>query len=119
MTAPEVDALAVQDMLDKLLEIEQLLAGNIELPYSDRKTQYAVFYCLAIIGEASSRLSEDSRKLSPNTPWRRIKDMRNRLLHGYDNVTLPIVWETIQHDLPQLKVEMLQLQAALDLRNTP
>ena len=32
--------------------------------------------------------------------------MRNRLIHGYDDVDLVIVWETIQHDLPPLIAQL-------------
>jgi uncharacterized protein with HEPN domain len=28
--------------------------------------------------------------------------MRNRLIHGYFDVNLDIVWETVQNDLPPL-----------------
>jgi hypothetical protein len=32
--------------------------------------------------------------------------MRNRLIHGYFDVNLDVVWETISHDLPQLLAEI-------------
>jgi uncharacterized protein with HEPN domain len=28
--------------------------------------------------------------------------MRNKLIHGYFNVNLDIIWETVNEDLPQL-----------------
>ncbi len=28
--------------------------------------------------------------------------MRNRLIHGYDEVSLTIVWDVVQHDIPAL-----------------
>jgi len=33
--------------------------------------------------------------------------MRNRLIHGYFDINLDIVWETIQTDLPEL-IESLE-----------
>ena len=35
-------------------------------------------------------------------PWRDIIGMRNRLSHGYFDVNLDIVWETVQTDIPQI-----------------
>ncbi|MXW79189.1 MAG: DUF86 domain-containing protein [Gemmatimonadetes bacterium] len=33
--------------------------------------------------------------------------MRNRLVHGYDDVSLKILWDTINNDLPPL-IEQLR-----------
>ena len=37
-----------------------------------------------------------------------MRAMRNRLIHGYANVNLRVVWDTVQEDLPGLleKIEM-------------
>ena len=32
--------------------------------------------------------------------------MRNRLVHGYDQVDLDVLWDTIEHDLPPLVSEL-------------
>jgi uncharacterized protein with HEPN domain len=29
--------------------------------------------------------------------------MRDRIIHGYDNVDLEIVWEVVKRDIPQIK----------------
>lgn len=36
-------------------------------------------------------------------------DMRNRLIHGYDEVSLIIVWDVIQHDIPALIAQLQSL----------
>lgn len=40
---------------------------------------------------------------TPEIPWRDISDMRNRLIHGYDQISWKLVWETVKNDLPPLK----------------
>jgi uncharacterized protein with HEPN domain len=35
-------------------------------------------------------------------PWKAIAGMRDRLLHGYDDVDLDLVWKTVDEDLPPL-----------------
>jgi uncharacterized protein with HEPN domain len=32
-----------------------------------------------------------------------IVGMRNRLVHGYDQVDLDVLWDTIEYDLPEKK----------------
>jgi uncharacterized protein with HEPN domain len=55
-----------------------------------------------VIGEAASRLSENTRETSPNVPWHEIIAMRNRLVHGYFAVDLDILWTVVNDDLPEL-----------------
>jgi uncharacterized protein with HEPN domain len=57
---------------------------------------------IEIIGEAASKISEDTRLHHNNIPWQDIVDMRNRLIHGYFDVNVKLVWNTIKNDLPSL-----------------
>ena len=54
------------------------------------------------MGEAAARISEPFREQHPDLPWRQVIGMRNRLIHGYDDIVLSVVWEVIQNDLPKL-----------------
>lgn len=72
---------------------------------ADKRTQQAVILNIIVIGEAASRvLGEypDFAARHPAIPWRGIKGMRNRLAHGYFDINLDIVWETVRSALPQL-----------------
>ena len=40
---------------------------------------------------------------------RKIVDVRNRIIHGYDSVSDDIIWGIIIRNLPILKVEVEQL----------
>ncbi|MEQ1894314.1 MAG: HepT-like ribonuclease domain-containing protein [Planctomycetota bacterium] len=40
--------------------------------------------------------------------------LRNRLIHGYFNVNLDIVWDTVKQDLPGLIEVLERLLARLD-----
>ncbi|MBI3828509.1 MAG: DUF86 domain-containing protein [Planctomycetes bacterium] len=39
--------------------------------------------------------------------------MRNRFVHGYDTVDLDVLWQTIQHDVPDL-IKALEQAVAFD-----
>ena len=57
---------------------------------------------LEIIGEAANGVSLTFRDRFPHIPWRKMAGLRNRLIHGYFDVNLDIVWDTILEDLPPL-----------------
>jgi len=99
-----------RDILDGIIEIEAFVKG---LDYSnfktDRKTILAVIRDIEVIGEAAKNISRVIRKKYPEIPWKDIVGMRDKLIHGYFGIDLEILWETIQKDLPQLKIHILKL----------
>lgn len=71
----------------------------------DKRTQQAVVMSLVIIGEAATKLMDsnaDYVQAHPELPWRSMRGMRNRIAHGYFEINLEVVWETVQTALPQL-----------------
>lgn len=69
---------------------------------ADARTQAAILYYIAVIGEAVKRLSPDFRSQHPDIPWTDIAGMRDKVIHQYDRVKLDVVWNTIQQDIPEL-----------------
>jgi uncharacterized protein with HEPN domain len=61
-----------------------------------------VVKCLEIIGEAASRVGEETRADCPDVPWIQIVGMRNRLVHAYFDIDLEQVWKTVESDLEPL-----------------
>ena len=55
-----------------------------------------------IIGEAATRVSETTRDRHSIIPWPKIIGMRNRLVHGYDQIDLEVLWQTLEQDLKPL-----------------
>ena len=68
----------------------------------DRMLALALVRSIEIIGKAGARVSAQGRAEVPRIPWTEIVAMRNRLIHGYFDVDLDIVWETTQKVLPPL-----------------
>ena len=72
---------------------------------ADKRTQQAVVMNLIIIGEAASKLMDVHAEFTqryPQVPWRSMRGMRNRIAHGYFDIDLNVVWNTVQEDLPAL-----------------
>lgn len=76
---------------------------------ADPRTQPAVVLNLIIIGEAATRLLQNHAAFVeryPQLPWRSMKGMRNRIAHGYFDINLDMVRETVQTALPELLAQL-------------
>ncbi|MFU8787416.1 MAG: DUF86 domain-containing protein [Methylobacter sp.] len=98
------------DYLGHMLEAAKLAHGYIEGMdkddfLADTRTQQAVILNLVIIGESATQLLQnygDFLEHYPDIPWRNMKGMRNRIAHGYFDINIQVVWETVRIALPQL-----------------
>lgn len=97
------DLTYVLDILIAARRVQEYMSG-MDRPTFDQdiKTQDAVIRRIEIIGEATRRLSQEFRAAHPDIPWQDMAGMRSRLIHGYDEVSLNLVWDVIQHDIPAL-----------------
>jgi uncharacterized protein with HEPN domain len=71
----------------------------------DKRTQQAVIMSLIIIGEAATKVMDSYAEFTQahtQVPWRSMRGMRNRIAHGYFDINLEVVWETVQTALPEL-----------------
>lgn len=81
---------------------------------ADDMMQDAVIRNLEIVGEAARRILEECPAFAgqhPEVPWRTIYAMRNRLSHGYLEVNLEIVWDTVRQSLPELERQVRRILA--------
>jgi len=78
---------------------------------ADEFTQSAIIRQLEIAGEAAGRLSEEFRQSHPELEARRLRALRNVLIHGYADVDLETVWDVVRHDLPALQQQLLSAEA--------
>jgi uncharacterized protein with HEPN domain len=80
----------------------------------DGRTRDAVERCLERICEAAFRLGNSAVELVPEQPWHDIRGMGDWFRHAYDRVDLETVWDTVQNDLPALRIDAER--ALADLR---
>lgn len=69
---------------------------------NDLKTISACVFSLSQIGELVSRLDVEFVEANNQIPWRKIKGMRNRIVHDYEGIQLNIVWDVLVDFLPEL-----------------
>ncbi|HNS45580.1 MAG: hypothetical protein DCC56_06515 [Anaerolineae bacterium] len=100
----------VYDMLESAQAILGYMAGKTWEEFSkDALLQDAVVRRLEIIGEAAGRVSAETQKKYSYIPWMAMRGTRNRVIHGYDNVQLDIIWDIVQDDLPGLINELQKI----------
>lgn len=71
----------------------------------DKRTQQAIIMSLIILGEAATKIMDSYPEFSQanaEIPWRSMHGMRNRIAHGYFDINLDVVWDTVQIALPVL-----------------
>ncbi|MCK5241842.1 DUF86 domain-containing protein [bacterium] len=88
-------------MLDHALEALEMVCGKKRKDLdNDRKLNLSLVRLLEIIGEAAGRISREDQKQYPDIPWPEVISLRNRLIHGYDQVDFDILWEVLTKDIP-------------------
>ncbi len=100
----------IEDILDAMEKAEILLnEASYEQFAADFRINFAVVRALEIIGEAAKRLPMSVRESYPGIPWRNMAGMRDRIVHGYDSINLPIVWRVVKTDIPDLEPSIRQI----------
>ncbi len=100
-----------QAATDACLYVEGMDKGGF---LADKRTQQATIMNLIIVGEAATKIMDrfpEFVELHPEIPWHGMRGMRNRIAHGYFDINLDIVWETIQTALPDLLEQLSSLPA--------
>jgi len=101
------DNVRIRHILDAAREAIRFTDNRIRTDLdTDRKLNLSLVRLLEIIGEAARGISEEFRQNHPDLPWNKMVGMRDRLIHGYFDVNLDVVWETITEDLPTLVAQL-------------
>ena len=111
MSLDEIDRL--RHMRDAAMAALTLAAGKGRADLdNDLMFQFAVVRAIEIIGEAAARMADATRDAHPEIPWSNMIGMRNRLVHGYFDVDLDVVWKTVDGHLAPLVAALDVLIAA-------
>ena len=108
----------ITDYLGHMLEAIRLASSYVDgLDYdgflADRRTQQAVILNIVVIGEAATRLAAEHPEFIQrfaDVPWKSMRGMRNRMAHGYFDIDLAIVWQTVHSSLPELASRLIEIR---------
>ena len=105
-------SVALRQMLDHAREAlamaEGKTRGDLDI---NRMLNLALTKLLEITGEAANRVRSDEQTRYPQIPWPQLIGLRNRLVHGYDQVDLDILWQILTRDLLPLVKELEKIVA--------
>ena len=118
MSADREPQLRLKDMRDAARKILERTSAGRERFMSDELLQVWVIHHLEIIGEAASSVDPRTRRTHPEIDWVAASYMRNRLIHGYFDIDLDIVWETVERDVPMLLGQVMAVLEALGCDTT-
>lgn len=69
---------------------------------ADKKTQAAVERELITLGEAANRVAAEFKAQNPEVPWKRLAQIRNFYVHGYERLKPEDVWGTAKRFVPRV-----------------
>jgi len=70
---------------------------------------YGYVKLVEIIGEATYKLTKEYREAHPDIPWKMMEGMRHVLVHDYYCISPSKLWDTVNIDIPDLKLKMEKL----------
>lgn len=76
---------------------------------NDQTLKRAWVRSLEIIGEAVKQLPPNFRTDYPEIEWRKIAEMRDKLIHNYFGVDYDIVWDAVINEIPHLEQKIMQI----------
>jgi uncharacterized protein with HEPN domain len=103
----KTDAVRLHHILDSAREAVAFCHGRARGDLeADRQLGLSVVHLLEIVGEAARSVSADLRAAHPEIARAKMAGMRDRLIHGYFDVNLDVVWKTVQEDSPPLITQL-------------
>ncbi len=100
-------ALFVADIQQACDKISGYVSGlSFEEFQADSRTVDAVVRNLEIIGEAARAIPVEMKQDRPAIDWSALNGLRNRIVHEYFGLSLPIIWAIVLHDPPVLDVQL-------------
>ena len=106
----------LEDIRDSAAFIRDVVRGKtLDDYHRDRLLRQAIERNFEIIGEAIKRLAKhDPDSAARIGEHRQIIAFRNVLIHGYDLVDHPLVWSTIEQQVPALLKDVAALLGSND-----
>lgn len=99
---PKDSEVYFEDIRIAIAKIERYTKGFQYAQFAmDTLVADAVIRNLEIIGEAAKNIPATRR--TADVEWKKIAGLRDILIHAYSGVNLAIVWDIVEHKLPELK----------------
>ncbi len=99
------DKTRISHILEAITQIQQFTEGITYDEYKqDLKLRLALTRLVEIMGEAATYVSEETRIRFADVEWTLLNRPRNILIYEYFGVDYDIIWDSIQRDIPPLRI---------------
>jgi uncharacterized protein with HEPN domain len=106
------------DILEAADKVRTRAARGRECFDTDEDLQIVLTHLIQVIGEATSRISDELTAQYPLLPWRQVVGMRNRVVHDYFDIDLAILWAAVTTDVPQFADQIAAILVELSPENS-
>jgi uncharacterized protein with HEPN domain len=90
--------------------IEQISKIKVKLNYdafvSDLAAKWALVKLVEIIGEACIKINPETKEKYNDVKWKQIAGTRHILVHDYNIIDFPLLWEILEKEIPVLQEQM-------------
>jgi uncharacterized protein with HEPN domain len=86
----------------QITEMVARFGDSIDAFKADNAYRHACTMCILQIGELSTHLTDDFKRVYSEMPWKKIKAMRNVFAHTYDEISFEQTWNTVKESIPEL-----------------
>lgn len=101
----------IEDMLTACRDVMEITRELNPISFAEDKVRrLAILHSLTIIGEAANAVSPECQSKNAHLPWRRVIAFRHRIVHGYGQVDLDLVWQVATAMVPDLHRELALLR---------
>jgi uncharacterized protein with HEPN domain len=84
---------------------------------TDEQLALALVRLVEIIGEAATKVTEDTKVQFSDIPWKNIVGIRNRFIHAYENVDYDILYQIVSSDIPILTSQLEKILQTMESKN--
>lgn len=109
----DADRVYIAHMVDCIGRVQTYCGGGESSFMQSQLIQDAVVRNLQTMAESSQRLSDPTKALAPDVPWRAISGFRNIIVHDYLGLDLAMVWQVVAAELPPLLAGLHKIQAVV------
>jgi uncharacterized protein with HEPN domain len=93
----------LRHMREAIEKVLRYAAGMDEEQFhAAQQTVEAVVWNLTVLGEAARHIPQEIVDAHPEIPWPQMRGIRNRVIHGYDQINWKIIWNVVKLELPPL-----------------
>lgn len=101
------DKIIIQKIISEIdIGIEMMGDEKLDVFLADEKLKRAIGMTVLNIGELVKNITEETRKESPQIPWKAIAGMRDIAAHKYQTLRMEDVYYTVRKEFPSLKEKL-------------